>query len=173
MDILAVHLNTKDKERALHVKDSLKRFLAWLPAILIALAIFLFSHQPAEESTMTSESISQMLLSLANELKMIDLKDMNIKDIYFAMATPVRKSAHMIEFAAFDLSLIFALWFWEKRGKELVETAFTIAFVYACSDEFHQLFIPGRAGLVTDVLIDSVGLVIVSAGISYWLRKQK
>ena len=30
---------------------------------------------------------------------------------------------------------------------------------YAASDEFHQLFVPGRAGRVTDVLIDSGGVI--------------
>jgi len=32
-----------------------------------------------------------------------------------------------------------------------------ICMLYASSDEFHQLFVPGRAGRVTDVLIDSFG----------------
>ena len=30
-------------------------------------------------------------------------------------------------------------------------------FLYACSDEMHQLFIGGRAGQFTDVLIDTCG----------------
>ena len=31
--------------------------------------------------------------------------------------------------------------------------------LYAASDEFHQLFVPGRSGQITDVLIDSGGLL--------------
>jgi VanZ family protein len=31
--------------------------------------------------------------------------------------------------------------------------------LYAASDEFHQLFVPGRSGEVKDVLIDSAGAV--------------
>ncbi|MGF0032687.1 VanZ family protein [Bariatricus sp. SGI.154] len=31
---------------------------------------------------------------------------------------------------------------------------------YAASDEFHQLFVPGRAGRITDVMIDSLGLMM-------------
>ena len=30
-------------------------------------------------------------------------------------------------------------------------------FLYACSDEIHQIFVPGRAGMFTDVLIDTSG----------------
>ena len=32
-----------------------------------------------------------------------------------------------------------------------------ICFAYACSDEFHQLFVLGREGNLIDVTIDSIG----------------
>ena len=35
--------------------------------------------------------------------------------------------------------------------------AIGICFLYACTDEYHQLFIEGRAGQFTDVLIDTAG----------------
>ena len=45
--------------------------------------------------------------------------------------------------------------------------AFLICVIYAISDEIHQLFVPGRAGQVRDVLIDSagslLGIIIVMA----------
>ena len=37
------------------------------------------------------------------------------------------------------------------------QLAFLICVLYAISDEIHQLFVPGRAGQVRDVLIDSSG----------------
>lgn len=36
---------------------------------------------------------------------------------------------------------------------------FAVGSLYAASDEFHQLFVPGRSGRLTDVLIDSAGLL--------------
>ena len=36
-----------------------------------------------------------------------------------------------------------------------------MTFLYACTDEFHQLFVPGRAGRFTDVLIDTTGGIIM------------
>ena len=39
-------------------------------------------------------------------------------------------------------------------------TAFLATSLYAASDEFHQLFVPGRAGLVSDALIDSLGALL-------------
>ena len=35
-----------------------------------------------------------------------------------------------------------------------------VCFVYACTDEFHQLFVDGRAGLFSDVIIDTIGATI-------------
>ena len=32
-----------------------------------------------------------------------------------------------------------------------------LCFFYACTDEFHQLFVPGRSGEFTDVCLDTVG----------------
>jgi VanZ family protein len=37
-----------------------------------------------------------------------------------------------------------------------------IVFGYACTDEFHQLFSPGRGALFTDVLIDTAGGLVGS-----------
>ena len=38
--------------------------------------------------------------------------------------------------------------------------SFSITVLYACSDEFHQLFVPGRAGMIQDVMIDSIGIIL-------------
>ena len=32
-----------------------------------------------------------------------------------------------------------------------------ISILYACTDEFHQMFVPGRGGNIKDVIIDSCG----------------
>ena len=42
-------------------------------------------------------------------------------------------------------------------------------------DEFHQLFVPGRSGQVSDVILDSAGAaigVLIMTGIE-WLRVRK
>lgn len=46
--------------------------------------------------------------------------------------------------------------------RNLIISALSWVFciLYAASDEFHQLFVPGRAGLVTDVCIDSAGALL-------------
>ena len=50
-----------------------------------------------------------------------------------------------------------------------------MAAAYAASDEFHQLFVEGRAGRVSDVLIDSAG-ALAGVGICtlcIWLHRRR
>jgi VanZ family protein len=51
--------------------------------------------------------------------------------------------------------LLFLLWY---RAIGNLWAAVAIAFAYAVSDEFHQSFIEGRHGAVTDVIIDTTGI---------------
>ena len=43
-----------------------------------------------------------------------------------------------------------------KIGRELF-LPWAIAAAYAATDEFHQLFVPGRSGQISDVVLDSAG----------------
>ena len=55
--------------------------------------------------------------------------------------------------------------------KPLIKS-FIFTFLYACTDEFHQLFIAGRAGQIRDVCIDSTGALIMLL-IIYIINKRK
>ena len=45
-----------------------------------------------------------------------------------------------------------------------------IAALYAVTDEFHQLFVPGRSGQFSDVVLDSAGAL---AGLLYWHWRER
>ena len=48
----------------------------------------------------------------------------------------------------------------KSRPGEIVRELFlpwAIAAAYAATDEFHQLFVPGRSGQISDVILDSAG----------------
>ncbi|CAN5479322.1 hypothetical protein BH10ACT11_BH10ACT11_00090 [soil metagenome] len=68
-----------------------------------------------------------------------------------------RKIIHALTY--FTLALA---WWWAlspAAGRRALVFAVAIAFLYACSDEFHQHFVEGRHGSPIDVAIDSVGIV--------------
>lgn len=68
----------------------------------------------------------------------------------------VRKAAHGTEFAL--LSCFLTGVFVENELKyKCFFMAWLTATMYAVTDEFHQLFIEGRSGQISDVIIDSIG----------------
>jgi len=79
----------------------------------------------------------------------------------------LRKSAHIFEFMALGFLIFNAVWGsdWFKEKKEFrvsysILIAFFIAISLAISDEIHQTYVRGRHGTYTDVMIDSVGIMI-------------
>lgn len=67
----------------------------------------------------------------------------------FSFDYPLRKAAHMAEYA-----VLFALL---RRAQVGRSSAFIGCVLYAVTDEWHQTFVPGRVGAVSDVVIDAAG----------------
>jgi VanZ family protein len=72
----------------------------------------------------------------------------------------LRKVAHAGEFAL----LAFLLW----RALRIEWAVLLLATAYAASDEFHQTFVEGRVGAVTDWAIDTAGVVMALVGLRLW-----
>ena len=83
-------------------------------------------------------------------------------DLYFLMDFIVRKTAHLLEFAALGFALRLHLQavtrFRPIRRPQFL--AWGIGSLYAASDELHQFFTPGRAARLADVGIDSLGVIL-------------
>lgn len=73
---------------------------------------------------------------------------------------------HFLIFLLFSFFLLITL----LKGKKinLFLLAIIISIIYAISDEFHQLFVPGRYCALSDILTDSAGILF--AGLLYSLR---
>jgi VanZ family protein len=68
----------------------------------------------------------------------------------------MKKTAHFFEYI-----ILFLLWY-RALGKKSPLDAFLISIAYAFTDEIHQLFVPGRSGLLRDVAIDATGMIITA-----------
>ena len=73
---------------------------------------------------------------------------------------PVRKTAHMTEYAVLAMLVTGMFWAYGVRLRKNSLYTILVCFLYAGTDEFHQLFIQGRAGRFSDVLIDTVGAAV-------------
>ena len=120
----------------------MKKIKYFIPSIFLMILIFMFSHQTGSESSGLS---SQIVLWIQTYL--------HIPISEFI----VRKIAHMSEYALLTLTLIYGFYKNHYPIQKIMIYSLIGTFLYACSDEMHQLFIGGRAGQFTDVLIDTCG----------------
>ncbi|MEK6872515.1 MAG: VanZ family protein [Nanoarchaeota archaeon] len=51
-----------------------------------------------------------------------------------------------------------------KKSKSLLILGVVLAIIYGISDEIHQYFVPGRYSSFKDILINSIGVLIISIG---------
>ncbi len=120
----------------------MKKIKYFIPSIFLMILIFMFSHQTGSESSGLS---SQIVLWIQTYL--------HIPITEFI----VRKAAHMSEYALLTLTFIYGFYKNQYPIQKIMIYSLIGTFLYACSDEMHQLFIGGRAGQFTDVLIDTCG----------------
>lgn len=152
----------------------------WLYALLLILwmgIIFAFSAQPAEESGKISDSICYKLVSGANHTFHMEWGAEQMEGYALRLSLPVRKAAHMTEYA------ILAMLVWGNlmvrkclSGKHSYMLAFLFAVLYAMTDEYHQTFVAGRSGNLTDVCIDGLGAclgLLCLALVSHWCGSRK
>ncbi|MBI3443338.1 VanZ family protein, partial [Candidatus Woesebacteria bacterium] len=69
----------------------------------------------------------------------------------------VKKTAHMIEYGIFSAILFRAF---KESGNPVRQAgvyAILIAIAYAITDEFHQMFTPGREPTFRDIVFDTIG----------------
>lgn len=122
--------------------------------VCCAAAIFLFSMQNGDQSKELSNGFLSHLLAL---FKGIPADQVAYEDIK-KYAHLIRKIAH---FTVFFMLGILSCWStWVLFRKHHMSISFIFCILYACLDEVHQFFSDGRAPLVTDILIDSVGAFI-------------
>lgn len=142
----------------------MKTKLFWLPAVALMIIIFYFSSQPAEVSGNLSGGIAYQIVRLAADVTGQEWKEEELLLLAEKLDYPIRKMAHLTEYALLGMAVALggvhgSSWsnYSIKKQYFLVQI---IGSLYAAGDEIHQLFVPGRAGLVGDVLIDSLGILI-------------
>lgn len=136
------------------------RIMSGVLALFWMCVIFAFSAQKKEESGAVSQGFSYRVVSSTTHLFHLNLDEERMREIANAIEGKVRKAAHMAEYAILSILIYVWLGLWQQPWWKKSLTVFCIAIPYAASDELHQLFVPGRAGKISDVLIDSAGAVL-------------
>ena len=151
------------------LRDHRVRLLLYgLCLLLIMALIFCMSSKNGEESKQMSDQLSGSPLGrILTRILPLLAENASIS---------IRKYAHIFEFFCLGVSsfLFFYELFW-IAGKRLVKTvsiAFLWSFLYACSDEWHQTFVPERGGRISDLRFDAAGFLpgIILLCCLVWIR---
>ena len=126
-------------------KSTVKKIYFGVSLIIVLtllILIFCLSHENGEDSTETSGWFTTL--------------------INFILPFPVSESvvrtlAHFSEFAC--LSFFMNNLFVSYKNKLSPVISCTLSFVYAITDEIHQIFIPGRACQFQDMMVDLAGII--------------
>lgn len=133
------------------------RFLTILPALIVMVVIFFFSAQPAVQSSGLSAGILLQITESLEKTLHVDYSITPGTALFHFLEVLIRKGAHMTEYAILAITISFPLYIHGKSGRKLVLNSEVICFLYAVTDEFHQIFVPGRSGQIADVVIDGFG----------------
>lgn len=119
---------------------------------LIGCIIFIFhnSLQPGYVSEIRSEATTGFFRRILGLFMSKFLED----DHY------IRKLAHVFEFAMLGIIVMINIKLYELGKKLRYWIGLPFGILVASTDETIQLFVPGRSGMVTDVIIDFSGFVL-------------
>lgn len=148
----------------------IRKVIKIILVLLWMVMIFLLSNEEAVKSSKKSDGLIIKSVELFTGKSLSDqAKEKVLKYLVF----PVRKCAHLSLYLILGILVISLLREYMVINTKLVLLSLLICFLYACSDEIHQLFVPGRSGEVRDVLIDTLGACL---GVSFYylvFRKKK
>ena len=150
----------------------MKKIISIILLVLWMSLIFYFSHQPSYTSDKTSNGVIDKLINIVEKVSKYEFNEEELNIINKSLVFPVRKSAHFIIYLILGILFYNLIRLYMNKNFKILIISILLCFIYACSDEIHQLFIFGRSGELRDVLIDSIGSLL-GVMIAYKFYKRK
>jgi len=114
--------------------------------------IFGFSSQNGEESGNLSGKITKFVI----EQLPIKKTEQSLK----RSESVIRKIAHFSIYALVGFLLMSFVSTYHLKENKRIEISLLTGILYATTDEVHQKFVPGRSCQITDVMIDTMGVLL-------------
>ena len=147
----------------------MNKFIRYILIALIVLnciLIFNFSSEKSEKSDVTSGRVINTIIEINPRTK--GLSNQEKEKVKKRIVVPVRKTAHFTVYTSLGMLLYLCARTFEGENKRKMLISLMLAFLYACSDEIHQLFVSGRSCELKDVCIDTCGAlfgIVIALGI--------
>ncbi|MBR5496229.1 MAG: VanZ family protein [Oscillospiraceae bacterium] len=143
----------------MHVKVKITRCTLWLLVIVWAVVIFCFSAQSATQSSDLSGGFIRRIIEFFYPGFNL-LEQLHQAQIVQGFQFLVRKIAHFSEYAILGFLIMSAFMTHKISTKQRRRYSVWIGSFYALTDEFHQIFVPGRAMRLYDIAIDVLGVIV-------------
>lgn len=134
-----------------------KLIISIIIVILWLLVIFVFSSMNENTSHIQSQKVVQKIYTNKQTVENNKIIKKNKYD------QKIRKIAHVTEFAILNILFVNLIYQLKEKFKlKYLIISIILTFVYACTDEIHQIFVQGRTSSFIDVLIDTIGAITTS-----------
>lgn len=136
------------------------RIIAILTTLIWMIVIFRFSMDTGS----TSHELSNICVKIFNKaVYSFTGKDLVISitpEHYAMIELFFRKLAHMSIYFILSINVMIVLFTFNMRMSLRMFTSTLFCFIYALTDEFHQMFVDGRGASFFDCLIDTSGALL-------------
>lgn len=149
-------------------KENIIRLILIVLILTNCIIIFRFSSEKSEQSDVSSGRVIETIVNLNPKTK--NLSEVEKEQIKEKIVVPVRKTAHFTIYTSLGILSFGLLATFKIKDYQKIFGSLLFAFLYACTDEIHQLFVAGRSGEFRDVCIDTCG-ALFGIIIVYFLYK--
>lgn len=144
------------------MENKMKKNILRIILILLLLGtfyiIFGFSSQDGEKSGSLSRRITEKIATLIPRIQ--EKSEIEKENIMNMMESIIRKMAHFSIYTVVGLLVMALLSTYNIKEKNRLIISLTTGIIYASSDEIHQSFVPGRTPMITDIMIDTMGVIL-------------
>ena len=148
----------------------IKRIIYTTLLIIWMIVIFMFSNQGGNKSKSTSDKVTSTII---DKMEVVTKQDVTKEEKHSLIEDTrvfVRKFAHF--FLYFVLGVFSCLTFRSYGiNKNILVYSILFCFVYACSDEVHQMFSDGRTFKFLDIFIDTIASTTSNFICLYFIKR--
>lgn len=140
------------------MKKNIERIILLILLLGTFSIIFGFSSQDGEKSGSISKKITE---EIVKRIPQIQEKEQDERELITQRTEKViRKLAHFSIYTVVGILLMALISTYQIKERNKTIISIIIGIIYACSDEIHQSFVPKRSPMITDVMIDTMGVML-------------
>lgn len=140
------------------MKIKIFRTIMIIALLCTMFTIYRFSSQNGTQSKGISTKVSQFILNFSNTYKEANTKEQT--RVLNKTNAIIRKIAHFSIYTLLGLIIMGLMTKTKLKDKWRILITIGFGIIYAILDEFHQSFSPGRTPKITDVYIDTLGILV-------------